>query len=106
MIAFIAFEFPQGLLLGLPLGVALGWAIWRKRTKGFSTPRILIATALRAIALAVLVFLAARPVWEVKQPPSGAARSVALLMDSSESMALEESDKSRYQHALGFARDR
>src|SRR2546425_1785611 len=34
------------------------------------------------------------------------ARSVALLMDRSESMALEEPDTSRYQQALKFARDR
>src|SRR5580765_5887617 len=106
MIAFIAFEFPQGLLLALPIALALAWAVWRQRGKGFRWSYVLLSNGLRAMAFAALVFLATRPVWEVRQPPNAAARSVALLMDTSESMALEESEKTRYQQALNFTRDR
>ena len=62
--------------------------------------------ALRGIALLVLVFLAARPVWMSREPPASATRTVMLLMDRSESMSLEEKDISRYQQALGFLRER
>jgi len=106
MIGVIAFDFPPGLLLALPLAFVLALAIWKQNRQGLARPRIWIINGLRALALLALVFLAARPIWVVKEPPAGAARSVALLMDSSESMALEEAQKTRYQQALGFARDR
>ena len=60
---------------------------------------------LRGIPLLILVALSARPFWTTRQPPAGAARPVVLLMDRSESMSLEENERSRYQHALGFARE-
>jgi uncharacterized membrane protein len=106
MIAVIIFEFPLGWLFALPLGVALAFAIWRQHRRGLATSRIAGLGALRVIALLVLVFLAARPVWMSREPPAPATRSVMLLMDRSESMSLEERDTSRYQQALGFLRER
>ena len=106
MIAAIAFEFPQGWLLAVPLGLALAFAIWRQRRAGVAARRIAGLGALRAMALLVLVFLAARPIWMTREPPASATRSVVLLMDRSESMSLEERDVSRYQQALGFLRER
>src|SRR5262245_48883260 len=97
MMGVIAFEFPLGLLFALPFAFLLGLAIWRQGQRGLARRRVWVTNVLRAVALLALVFLAARPVWIVREPPAGAARSVALLMDSSESMALEESDKTRYQ---------
>ena len=90
----------------MPLGAALAFAVWRQRRRGLATSRIAGLGALRAIALLVLVFLAARPVWMTREPPASATRSVMLLMDRSESMSLEERDASRYQQALGFLRER
>src|SRR5262249_4822415 len=46
------------------------------------------------------------PVWTAKEPPAAASRAVALLLDRSESMSLEEPDVSRYQAALDFLRSR
>ena len=106
MIAAIVFEFPPGWLFGLPLGAGLAFAIWRQRRRGLALSRILGLGALRAVVLLVLVFLAARPVWLTREPPASASRSVMLLLDRSESMSLEERDATRYQHALGFLRDR
>src|ERR1035441_9107382 len=106
MIAAIVFEFPLGWLFALPLGVALAFAIWRQRRRGVATSRIARLGALRAMALLVLVFLAARPIWMTREPLASATRSVVLLMDRSESMSLEERDVSRYQQALGFLRER
>ena len=106
MIAAIVFEFPLGWLFALPLGVALAFAIWRQRRRGVATSRIAGLGALRAMAMLVLVFLAARPIWMTREPPASATRSVMLLMDRSESMSLEERDVSRYQQALGFLRER
>jgi uncharacterized membrane protein len=106
MTAAIVFEFPMGWVLAFPLGLALVFAIWRQRRTGVATRRIAGLGALRVIALLVLVFLAARPVWMSREPPAPATRSVMLLMDRSESMSLEERDASRYQQALGFLRER
>jgi uncharacterized membrane protein len=106
MTAVIIFEFPMGWLFALPLGAALAFAIWRQHRRGLATSRIAGLGALRVIALLVLVFLAARPVWMSREPPATATRSVMLLMDRSESMSLEERDASRYQQALGFLRER
>jgi uncharacterized membrane protein len=106
MIAVIIFEFPLGWLFVLPLGAALGFTMWRQRRAGVSASRIARLGALRVIALLVLVFLAARPIWMTQEPPASATRSVMLLMDRSESMSLEERDISRYQQALGFLRER
>jgi uncharacterized membrane protein len=105
MTAAIVFDFPGGWLFALPLGAALAFAVWRQRRRGIVGSRIAGLAALRGVALLVLVFLAARPVWMSREPPAPASRSVVLLMDKSESMSLEERDATRYQQALGFLRD-
>src|SRR5258706_1829660 len=107
MTASIVFDFPLGWQIGLPLAaVALAFATWSRSKRGMARSRLLGLGALRALALLILVFLAARPVWLAKEPPASASRSVVLLMDRSESMSLEEQDTTRYQHALVFVRDR
>ena len=83
MTAAIVFEFPMGWLFALPLGAALAFAIWRQHRRGLATSRIAGLGALRVIALLVLVFLAARPVWMSREPPAPATRSVMLLMHRS-----------------------
>ena len=106
MTAAIVFEYPPGWLFALPLGAVLAFALWRQRRRGLAAARLAALGGLRGIALLVLVFLAARPVWMSREPAVAAARSVMLLMDRSESMSLEERDASRYQQALGFLRER
>jgi hypothetical protein len=106
MIAAIIFEFPLGWLLAIPLVGALTLSFWRHRKRGLQRPHLLSLLSLRAVAFLVLAFLAARPVWMTKVPPSAAARSVALLVDRSESMALEEADTTRFKKAVDFLRDR
>lgn len=106
MIAGITFEFPQGWWLVVPLVLVVGFAAWRQHRKGLSPGRIGILAGLRSLALLVLVFLVARPIWIVKEPPAPAARSVALLVDRSESMSIQDVDQSRYQQALSFAAGR
>jgi uncharacterized membrane protein len=106
MIAAITFEFPQGGLIGLALGAALAFAAWRQRRRGLAISRIAALATLRGVALVVLVFLAARPIWMAREPAAAATRPVMVLMDRSESMSLEEYDTTRYQQALGFLRER
>ena len=81
-----------------PGGSTGGW--------GLSGSRILALSALRALALLVLVFLAARPVWMTREPPAAATRSVVVLMDRSESMSLEERDASAISRRSSFLRER
>ncbi|HVM50061.1 MAG TPA: hypothetical protein VMU04_18680 [Candidatus Acidoferrum sp.] len=106
MTAALLFEFPRGWLLALPLAAVLAFAAWRQHRRGLALSRIFAVGALRAIALLVLVFLATRPVLLTREPPAAASRSVAVLMDRSESMSLEEHDATRYQQALEFLRGR
>src|SRR6185295_272630 len=99
----LVFDFPRGWQIGLPLAVlALALAAWTLRRRGLGRGRILAMTALRAVALLALVFLVSRPMWVSKAPPSQAMRPVVLLVDRSESMSLEEGEKSRYRQALDF----
>src|SRR5258708_7064441 len=105
MTAAILFEFSQGFLIGLPLAAAFGWSAWRLRRVSTRT-RLLILSGLRAVALVALLFLAARPIWLTKEPPAAATRSVALLMDRSESMSLQDRQTTRYEQALEFVRER
>jgi len=106
MTAAIVFDFPEGWLLGLPLALALALAVWRQLRGGLSLGRTAGLGALRAIAMVMLIFLAARPAWMAHEPPASAGRPVIILMDRSESMSLEDRDSSRYQQALDFARER
>src|SRR5262249_37044035 len=104
MTAAIIFEFPFGWLSGLPLAAALVFMTCAQRRRGVNLSRVLTLAWLRVLALVPLVFLAARPVWVAKEPPAPASRGVALLLDRSESMSLEENDSTRYQQALDFLR--
>ncbi|HEY5915226.1 MAG TPA: vWA domain-containing protein [Verrucomicrobiae bacterium] len=106
MTGAITFDFQAGWWLALPLGVALAFAAWRQRRRGLSRARIGMLGALRAGPLLALVFLAAQPVWVAKEPPAPASRTVAVLVDRSESMSLQEYDVTRYQQALEFTRSR
>jgi uncharacterized membrane protein len=106
MMAAIIFEFPLGWLVAIPLAGALALSFWRHRKRGLPRPQLVSLLLLRAIAFLLLAFLAARPVWMTKVPPSATARSVALLVDRSESMALEEPDTTRFKKAVDFLRDR
>ncbi len=104
--AALTFEFPQGWYCGLPLVLVLGFAVWRQYRRGLSARQIVALTGLRLVVLLPLVALAARPVWITKEAPASSARSVAVLMDRSESMSLQEQDQTRYQDALAFLRER
>ena len=106
MIAAIIFEYPLGWLCSVPLVAALGLAMRGQLRRGVSPARVLALTSLRLLALLPLLVLVARPVWVAKEPPAAASRAVALLLDRSESMSLEEPDVSRYQQALDFLRSR
>ena len=99
MIAAITFEFPLGWLVAIPLAGALALSFWRHQKRGLKRLQKFSLLLLRAFAFLLLAFLAARPVWIAKVPPSAASRSVALLVDRSESMALEEPDASRFKKA-------
>jgi hypothetical protein len=106
MTAVITFEFPLGWLAAIPLAGALALSFWRRRKAGLQKSEILRLILLRGTAFLLLAFLAARPVWITREPQSSAARSVALLLDRSESMALEEPDTSRFKRAVDFLRER
>src|SRR5512138_867489 len=99
MIAAITFEFPLGWLFGVPSALVLAFAAWRQHRRGLSAARILGLAALRGLALLVLVFLVARPIWIAKEPRAPASRSVALLVDRSESMSIQDQDRTRYDQA-------
>ena len=61
-------------------------------------------TTLRGSALLALAALAARPTWIVTEEPEGARTTVVLLVDRSESMALEDGGQVRLRQVLQFAR--
>jgi uncharacterized membrane protein len=104
--ATIAFDFPLGWQLGLPLVVCvIALLVSALRRRGLPAARIAVTVSLRAAALLLLVFLAARPVWVEKSAAAKGGNSVVLLVDRSESMSLEENGRSRYRQALAFARD-
>src|SRR5262249_23184226 len=102
----IVFEWPLGCLFIPPVALLLAFAAWRQRKLGLTSRKAILLASLRGIALLLLVFLVARPVWVVREPASSAARSVAVLIDRSESMSLQDHDVSRYEEALAFLRDR
>src|SRR6185436_12733397 len=107
MLAALQFQYPLLWFAAIPAALAAVLSAWRHRRSGLPPSQAFTLAGLRGLALFVLVFLAARPVWIAKEPPaSSAARSVVLLLDRSESMSLEEPDTSRYQRAVEFLRER
>src|SRR5438045_2513688 len=106
MIALIHFDYPPGWQIGLPACLlVLGLAAWQQSRRPMPGFRIAILALFRATVLLPLIFLAARPVWVAKEPPMTAQRPILLLVDRSESMSLEENERTRYQQALRFVRD-
>lgn len=106
MIAAIEFQEPLALALGLPMAAVLvGVTMWRQRRGGTTGTRIAALGLLRGLAMVGLVLLLGRPVWVARDKLEGQRRSVAVLVDRSESMSLEEGHESRYRKGLGFARE-
>lgn len=102
----LVFDFPLALQAGLPLALAaLAFAAWLRARHGMPKGRVTVLAVLRAAALLAVAFLAANPTWVTREPPDSARRPVLLLMDRSESMSLEDGEKTRYQQALDFARN-
>ena len=102
----LALDFPPALWLGLPLAVAVVVVLTRAQFgRGLAPWQVATLSGLRGSALLTLVFLAARPTWVVTEEPSGERRSVVLLLDRSESMALEDHGQLRLAQALKLARD-
>ena len=108
MTARILFDFPPGWQLGLPLVVAMLVLAWRSlRGRGLGRGAASAFCGFRAVALLVLVFLAARPVWVAKdEEAKNTPKSVVLLLDRSESMSLEENGETRYAQTMAFTRAR
>ena len=102
----LVFDLPLAGCVGLPLVLLVaGLLLWSRKRRGQSWPRIAATVGLRTAALLLLVGLAARPVWVAREAASAGHRPVAILVDRSESMSLEEGGKTRYERALGFARE-
>ena len=101
------FEFPLGWQAGLPLVcVALALAAWFLWRRGVAPVHLAALMVLRGLFLLSLVFLVARPNWVERDLSAGVSKSIALLMDRSESMSLQEDGQTRYQRALSLLRDR
>jgi hypothetical protein len=102
----LTFESALACQLGLPLAAAaLGLSLWSNLRQGMARERAVLLGALRALALLPLVLLAAQPTWVSREPAGPTNRNVVLLYDRSESMSLEEGEKTRYQQALDFSRE-
>ncbi len=102
----VVFEYPAALVLGPACAAAvLGWLGVAQRRRGVSPGRIAALAAVRGLVLLTLAIMAARPVRQDRAEPPGQRRSVVLLVDRSESMALEDNGAAREQQAVRFARD-
>ncbi|HND54070.1 MAG TPA: hypothetical protein PLV92_16785, partial [Pirellulaceae bacterium] len=99
------FALPGALAIAGPLAALLAWATWRQRHHFRSRGQAILLTLLRAAALVVIVPLVARPVYVESEEELRERKQVVVLVDRSESMALEERGKSRYRSALEFARE-
>ncbi len=106
VIAALIFEWPQGWFLVLPVSALLVFIAWQQRKRGLTKQKTLLLASLRGLALLLMLCLVARPFWIIREPPSSAARSVAVLMDRSESMSLQDQEVSRYEQAVSFLRER
>src|SRR5580765_4503694 len=106
MLASLQFDFPWAFLAVFAIAAILFLSFLHFRKRGFKNSQTAVLLSLRAVPFLALLFLAARPNWFTKEPPDSASRSVVLLMDRSESMALEENNSTRYQKAVDFLRGR
>jgi uncharacterized membrane protein len=91
---------PAGALLALLL---LGLMVRGLRRQGLARWRVACLVLLRAVALAVVVLLLARPV-RVEEGDPSSRPVVAVLLDKSRSMGLLEDGRSRYAQAEALAR--
>ena len=100
-----AFEVP---LIGwlVPLVVAvLSLFAWSFKRRGLGPRQVTALVLLRVVGFALLLLLAARPVWvesTTERPPRD---EVILLIDRSESMSLRDHQETRYHEAVEFARE-
>lgn len=106
------FELPWVLPLGaLAVLLVLARGVWLDRRAGVKPRRIGVLVVLRLVGLVGLVLLLARPM-SVLDRGGEARRSVAILLDHSASMALEDAalaevgSSGRYARSLAWARDR
>jgi uncharacterized membrane protein len=97
--------FPWGLVVGVPLAaILLSWATWRQWSLFRRPLHAAVATALRAAAAVVLLLLLSRPLYVESQEEPPVRDEVVVLIDRSQSMALEEGGESRYRATIEFAR--
>lgn len=100
----VQFELPLALVAGALLGALLVAATLRRlRRQGVGRWRAACLGLLRAAALAIVVLLLGRPVRDRGPEPAGRP-VVAVLLDRSRSMGLQEAGGTRYARAESFAR--
>jgi hypothetical protein len=103
MLRELAFELLPVVFAGVPLAVALLVWSWL-RLRRLSLPRRAALVGLRALVMLVLLVLLARPViFESEDLRS--RRTVIVMLDRSQSMALQEEGRSRFERAAAFGRD-
>lgn len=100
------FDFPLGWQIGVPLaGIVTGISAWMLARRGVPRGRLATATALRGVVLLGAVLLVSRPTRVEREDAGGNSRSVALLVDRSESMSLREDGRTRYERVVAMARE-
>lgn len=101
-----AAPFSLGLLLTSAAAVLIAFAVLRKVAGGPIAPaRRWDLWALRGAILAVLVLILMNPVRVEETPGSVDRAKVVYLLDSSQSMALGESGRTRWEQVLGTIRE-
>ena len=104
MLREFTFQYPVAFYAGIPLALCLlALMTLRLHRNGQKKGVIATLTALRAVALGILIFLLAQPVWVVSEIKK-IDREVVLLIDSSESMSLPEDGGTRYEKMIRFMR--
>ncbi len=101
----LVFQNPLVGSLAGPAILLLGLFAWLSIKRGVSYQRVAALTGLRAATIATLLLLMARPAWESWDRSTTSRTHVALLVDRSASMAVEDRGESRYREALSFLRD-
>lgn len=92
--------------IGVPVIALLAGVLFRHwRRLGFDPWKAGTLTLLRTSVLLGIILLLARPVWVERFESPDKPRPVAILLDKSESMSLEEGGQARYTKAVGFLRD-
>lgn len=99
----IVLDAPLFLLAGAPFAVALAIVTaFLLRRRGLPWGRIAALAGLRGAALLLLAFLLARPVALAREDPKE-RKTVALLIDRSRSMSLQEAGETRHARAVRLA---